>query len=259
MKVTMIALMCTALIGGVGIYVKTTPRPGKGALTTFKKDMVLHNYFDMDSTTESYIRLIKQMGLISSDGKSECILQNDTFCIAKDNIGYFPAILRKGKMPSFLKKVYLKPRDGVSDEAFVTIQNQETISLVMSKKGKVTDTTAHSLSKDQYQVFELVYPNDQFPKTLRKGAGTGADEKSSYYVAIMQQALRLNGGITRTDGVFDYQTERAVKKFQHDHGLVPDGIVGNQTKMLLKIGEYRPKDSWLESISQEIRNMMTFI
>jgi hypothetical protein len=255
MKVTMIVLMCTALIGGVGIYVKTTPRPGKGALTTFKKDMVLHNYFDMDSTTESYIRLIKQMGLISSDGKSELVFQNDEFCIARDSLGYFPAIIRKNALMPGLRRVYLKPRDGVSDDLFYAIHEN-----VNKQDGiKVVDSTSGFMEKNHYQAFEITYPNDQFPKTLRKGAGTGADEKSSYYVAIMQQALRLNGGITRTDGVFDYQTERAVKKFQHDHGLVPDGIVGNQTKMLLKIGEYRPKDSWLESISQEIRNMMTFI
>ena len=54
-------------------------------------------------------------------------------------------------------------------------------------------------------------------ETLKKGS-KGEDVK------VLQRAL----GIT-DDGDFGPGTEKAVKEFQKNHGLVADGIVGNKT------------------------------
>lgn len=61
-----------------------------------------------------------------------------------------------------------------------------------------------------------------FP-TIRKG-------DRSEYVRHWQMFLNLNGySCGSTDGIFGPKTEAAVKKWQKDHGLVPDGIIGPKT------------------------------
>ena len=59
-------------------------------------------------------------------------------------------------------------------------------------------------------------------RTLRRGA-TGAD------VTTLQNALVSSGQIVAVDGKFGVQTQKAVKAFQQDNGLNPDGIVGTAT------------------------------
>ena len=56
-----------------------------------------------------------------------------------------------------------------------------------------------------------------FTRTLKYGS-RGEDVKE------LQKILRLNA-----DGIFGRQTEKAVKQFQSDNGLVSDGIVGQKT------------------------------
>jgi hypothetical protein len=61
--------------------------------------------------------------------------------------------------------------------------------------------------------------------TLRKG-------DRGEYVTLMQTELIQKGyscGDTGADGVFGTQTEKAVKRFQKDNGLLEDGICGKQT------------------------------
>ena len=61
--------------------------------------------------------------------------------------------------------------------------------------------------------------------TLRKG-------DKGEYVTLMQTELIQKGyncGDTGADGVFGNQTEKAVKRFQEDNGLTPDGICGKLT------------------------------
>ncbi|PYZ94005.1 hypothetical protein CR194_00225 [Salipaludibacillus keqinensis] len=68
-------------------------------------------------------------------------------------------------------------------------------------------------------------PSTAIPKTVRKGA-RGQD------VMNLQNALALKGySLHRfgADGIFGAETERAVKKFQRDHHLKMDGIVGPKT------------------------------
>ena len=61
--------------------------------------------------------------------------------------------------------------------------------------------------------------------TLRKG-------DRGEYVTLMQTELIQKGyscGDSGADGVFGSQTEKAVKRFQKDNGLVEDGICGQKT------------------------------
>lgn len=48
-------------------------------------------------------------------------------------------------------------------------------------------------------------------------------------VTDLQKALRAQGQPIGVDGVFGPETERAVKAFQQQHGLIRDGVVGQET------------------------------
>ena len=62
----------------------------------------------------------------------------------------------------------------------------------------------------------------QIPSTLQSGA-TGTD------VERLQGDLSRLGYQVTANGEFDQSTEAVVKKFQQDHNLTVDGIVGPQT------------------------------
>lgn len=50
-------------------------------------------------------------------------------------------------------------------------------------------------------------------------------------VRLVQNALKRNGyDPGQIDGVYGRKTQRAVKRYQRDHGLKADGIVGKQTR-----------------------------
>lgn len=60
------------------------------------------------------------------------------------------------------------------------------------------------------------------PPILQSGS-TGAD------VERLQRDLSQLGYQVEVDGIYGEATENAVKKFQQDHNLTVDGIVGPQT------------------------------
>ncbi|BAY49027.1 peptidoglycan-binding domain 1 protein [Scytonema sp. HK-05] len=60
------------------------------------------------------------------------------------------------------------------------------------------------------------------PSLLQRGS-TGAD------VERLQGELSQLGYQVAVDGIFGEATDKAVKKFQQDHNLTVDGIVGPQT------------------------------
>ncbi|WP_413166772.1 peptidoglycan-binding domain-containing protein [Capilliphycus salinus ALCB114379] len=60
--------------------------------------------------------------------------------------------------------------------------------------------------------------------------------KTGNDVNYLQSRLNLLGANLRIDGIFGYDTEVAVKKFQRDNDLAVDGIVGTLTwRVLLEI------------------------
>ncbi|BDA78473.1 endolysin [Leptospira kobayashii] len=78
---------------------------------------------------------------------------------------------------------------------------------------------------------------------IHKSSGANRYTSGSYLklgatgnaVAILQEALSENGYDTETSGVFDKKTGMAIKNFQKDHRLKPDGIAGPETFAALKI------------------------
>lgn len=65
--------------------------------------------------------------------------------------------------------------------------------------------------------------------TLEQGA-TGAD------VTTLQRALRAAGATVTVDGVFGAATKRAVQRLQDANRIGADGVVGEETLFLLKMG-----------------------
>ncbi|MCI8342437.1 MAG: spore cortex-lytic enzyme [Firmicutes bacterium] len=76
---------------------------------------------------------------------------------------------------------------------------------------------------------------------------------SGLTVRRIQQQLKdwgyLNGDV---DGVYGSQTAAAVRLFQQNNGLTPDGIVGTRTLEMLGIAEYVQSDSDLYILASAI-------
>lgn len=101
-------------------------------------------------------------------------------------------------------------------------------------EAKARDRAAHARAyagKNQTQdLTEKFWP----PRMLCKGM-KGLD------VSALQSLLCSHGyTVTAVNGVFDDSTEKALRKFQEDHGLEVDGIVGNNSwKALLEFSGVR--------------------
>lgn len=67
------------------------------------------------------------------------------------------------------------------------------------------------------------------PATAASGCGTLRFGATGQCVRMLQQELMQDGYQTRATGNFQKLTLAAVKKFQRDHGLTADGIVGPNT------------------------------
>ena len=65
--------------------------------------------------------------------------------------------------------------------------------------------------------------------TLEVGS-KGAD------VVTLQRALRAAGGTLTVNGDFGSETKRVVRRFQQANRIGDDGVVGDETLFLLKMG-----------------------
>lgn len=81
-------------------------------------------------------------------------------------------------------------------------------------------------------------PADALAASLLKRGSSGSEVKT------VQTTLKGLGYFTypRATGYYGSVTERAVRQFQEDHDISPDGIVGRLTKSALLIGEDGPEE-----------------
>ena len=63
----------------------------------------------------------------------------------------------------------------------------------------------------------------------RGGVGSARLQLVEATVQELQKALQTKLGINNPGSTFDGPTEAAVRQFQRDNGLVPDGIAGPRT------------------------------
>jgi hypothetical protein len=74
-----------------------------------------------------------------------------------------------------------------------------------------------------------VVPVNAIPETVRRGSRGEA-------VKLLQSELRL-----AADGMFGPITEAYLRRYQSDHGLLPDGVCGPRTWAALLSDEYQPE------------------
>jgi hypothetical protein len=224
MKLTILTLVAAIGIAtGILIVGKIyNPKPGQGALTIFKDEVKVHQILEMDSSLGSYIVLMRNMGIMH-EKSSLVIYATDNFCIAKDSIGYFPAVYRGGKMAPGVKKVYLPLREGVifADRSSEKKGLQGIVETAVS-------TAKQALSPSVSAVSSVSVGS--FPKTLRYGAGWGEFASARPYVTLLQERLGI-----RPTGLYDQVTVNAVTNLQKKKGLTVDGIAGSGVKNVLGI------------------------
>jgi len=104
----------------------------------------------------------------------------------------------------------------VKDDGYATSPTYTQTLINTIEKYHLYDWDREALGNDP------VAPSDDRP-LLKKGS-------RGEYVRSWQIYLNLHGyscGVS--DGIFGSKTEKSVKAYQRDHGLVPDGIIGPKT------------------------------
>jgi hypothetical protein len=139
--------------------------------------------------------------------------------------------LERGKidsMPECVCCVFVSTDGSKKSHTGLYIGNGQTIecSGTVYQKELARKWTHYAIPKGLYTAEEIAAIRKENPRPkgiLRKG-DTGTD------VENLQGVLnRLGYGCGKADGIFGTMTLAAVKAFQADHGLVPDGIVGPKT------------------------------
>lgn len=251
------ALVATITVGisSLQVHDAITPLPGDGAYQTLKRWNPKQFFVvpKSKSSAQVCLDLIWEMDLAYyKNGKaySRKILVTDSFVAMSNDTGYFVALLRNRTI--FRRSEYMQPT-----EEYLKKWSSPGIHSVAPEPfiAKIVDPTQvpQSWPKNFYPIAEENCPIDQFPKTLRKGAGRGEFARDGYYVLTLQAALQINGYPTQVDGDFNETTRQAVIQFQKEHQLQPDGIVGPQTMRLLQIGPYRPKSWYQDEMFDNIR------
>ena len=108
---------------------------------------------------------------------------------------------------------------------------------VVDARGHGTGVVRQALAEKDWTHWALLPGMDNSAATLptlRQGS-TGA---SVTYAQTLLAGLGYDLGTTGTDGQYGPRTATAVRRFQHNNGLTPDGIIGQATwKLLEKLTE----------------------
>ena len=75
-----------------------------------------------------------------------------------------------------------------------------------------------------------------------RGPSVSYGSVNSYVTKLQTRLNELGYDCGTADGDFGYNTRNAVIRFQQDHGLVADGVVGQQTWPILYQGAQTPKN-----------------
>ena len=112
--------------------------------------------------------------------------------------------------------------------AFQQLWNQNHPDEMISEDGGFGSQTEDALNRSPAPGFPKA-PWDDKPRTLRLAIPRmeGSD------VLKLQEGLKKAGIVVGTDGEFGPGTDKAVKEFQQQKGLKPDGIVGTSTSQQL--------------------------
>jgi N-acetyl-anhydromuramyl-L-alanine amidase AmpD len=94
-------------------------------------------------------------------------------------------------------------------------------------QGRKSDPT-FDMNEFRMQVAAIVAGSAPSPSVIPASDDGGRPTLRRGHTGDVVSALQTSLGITVT-GAFDGATEAAVRQFQRDHGLVPDGIVGPRT------------------------------
>lgn len=99
--------------------------------------------------------------------------------------------------------------------------------------------------KEAY-AFESKFPEHRPPLSLQPPNGL----RPSYVRWVQESLNRVLGSDLRVDGLLTEQTTAAIRQFQGQNGLVPDGIVGPKTEgKLAEVTNTYPPVLWLHSPS----------
>src|SRR6476661_384877 len=112
--------------------------------------------------------------------------------------------------------------------AFQQLWNQNHPDQRISEDGGFGPQTEDALNRSPARGFPKA-PWDEKPRTLRLAMPRmeGSD------VLKLQEGLKKAGIVVGIDGEFGPGTDKAVKEFQQQKGLKPDGIVGTRTRQQL--------------------------
>lgn len=110
----------------------------------------------------------------------------------------------------------------------------------MSIQGTVTGPQARPLQR-QAHVSTQAQPLELQRRPLRYQGGKNRPRDAAWdgQVRRLQERLKVD-----VDGDFGRQTLAAVRAFQREHGLQPDGVVGDKT--LARLNQGRPQEEWVE-------------
>jgi N-acetylmuramoyl-L-alanine amidase len=146
-------------------------------------------------------------------------------------------LLRRGdsgpgvvEIRSTLRRFGLLPAaagDGLRDDVFDD-DVEQAVRAFQQQRGLITDgivgaATYRALREAGWQL------GDRMLALLISAPMSGDD-----VVALQERLLELGYDPGRPGGVFDEQTEAALKKFQREYGLVPDGLCGPATLRSLR-------------------------
>jgi len=142
--------------------------------------------------------------------------------------------LRQLNRPAVLK---LKNSQGQEYYSTLTALAGETATLVVGKQHRTVPISV--LSEHWYGEFGLLWqPPPDYQRALRPG------DRGKVVEWLDRQMAALNGRNARIgkDSAFDGELLEEVQQFQSDEGLVPDGVVGTNTLILLntRTGQLQP-------------------